>query len=411
MTDGPTTERVTTRWRIPAAVAMVVAGVGVAARRRRLGRRRRIGAVDGGCRQRAARQRAERRPERRTGRLAGTRPERRRLERPHNDGGGGRGMMGGRMGGRGMFDDITITGITGSQIALKTADGWTRTIDASGATVEKDGKTATLADLTVGDQVKFQETRGADGTYKVTAIAVVQPHVAGTVAAVDATSITITEFDGTTAKVVLTGSTTYEIGRRADKSAVTVGAFVDVRGTLAADGTLTATTVEVMPAGMTATGRMHGDGDARRRGPGAAPAARARTRARAPRRTPTAHSRRPATDTRRGAADTAAPLRFRLARERAADPVALRRPAPAAGHSTRGPGTGSRSHRGTRTVPSPRTSPSSARPRSSVVTSGPRATERSRRGAGLRDAESGPRPARPTGERCARGSSGQCGVL
>ena len=263
MTDGPTTERVTTRWRIPAAVAMVVAGVGVAAVV--------VGvSVAGGASAPSTAGVANARLVNAPSAAPSGAPDASQApgqngdgwNDPDNDGGRGRGMMGGRMGGRGMFDDITITGITGSQIALKTADGWTRTIDASGATVEKDGKTATLDDLTVGDQVRFQQTRGADGTYRVTAIAVVQPHVAGTVAAVDATSVTITEFDGTTAKVVLTGSTTYEIGRQAaDKSAVTVGAFVYVRGTLAADGTLTATTVEVMPAGMNGgPGRMHGDG-------------------------------------------------------------------------------------------------------------------------------------------------------
>ena len=31
MTDEPTTERVAVRWRVPAGVAMVVAGIGVAA--------------------------------------------------------------------------------------------------------------------------------------------------------------------------------------------------------------------------------------------------------------------------------------------------------------------------------------------------------------------------------------------
>jgi hypothetical protein len=263
MTDEPTTERVAARWRIPAAVAMVVAGVGVAAVI--------VGAtVAGGTSTSPTAAAADARLVNAPSAAPSAVPGASQTPDQNGDGwtgpggkdGDGRGMMGGgRMGGRGMFDDITITSITGSQIALKTADGWTRTIDASGATVEKDGKTATLADLQVGDQVRFQQTRNTDGTYKITEIAVVQPHVAGTVKAVDASTITITQQDGTTTKVQLTGSTTYRSDRQAaDKSAVTVGAFVMVTGTLSADGTMTATTVDVMPAGANGgSGRMHGD--------------------------------------------------------------------------------------------------------------------------------------------------------
>ena len=67
---------------------------------------------------------------------------------------------------------ISITGIDGSKLSLRTSDGWTRTIDSSGATITKSGRTIALADLKVGDQISFREARQSDGSYKVTAIQV-----------------------------------------------------------------------------------------------------------------------------------------------------------------------------------------------------------------------------------------------
>jgi hypothetical protein len=160
------------------------------------------------------------------------------------DGRGGRGL------GEGIGrSEITITAIDGSKLALETANGWTRTIDATGATITKDGETATIADLAVGDQIVFRETRNDDGTYTITSITVVQPSVAGTVASVSGSTVTVTARDGTTQKVLLTSSTTYErAGQPATKDAVVAGARIVARGTLGSDGTLTATSVEIAAA-------------------------------------------------------------------------------------------------------------------------------------------------------------------
>ena len=148
-----------------------------------------------------------------------------------------------------MGDAISITAIDGTKLALKTENGWTRTIDAAGATVTKDGATVALSALEVGDRIVFRETRNDDGTYTITAIVVIQPAVAGTVASVSGSTVTVTQRDGSTSKVVLTGSTTYELaGQAATKDAVVAGAQIVARGTLATDGTLTATSVEVAPA-------------------------------------------------------------------------------------------------------------------------------------------------------------------
>ncbi|MEI8334049.1 MAG: DUF5666 domain-containing protein [Chloroflexota bacterium] len=258
MTDEPTTERVAVRWRVPAGVAMVVAGIGVAAVI--------VGMSSGGAAARSTTAAAPaaqfmNAPSASPGASPAAGEDRNGWAAPGTPDGDRQGMMGGRMGGRGMSGEISITGISGSQISLATADGWTRTIDATGATIEKGGKTATVADLAVGDQIDLRQTRGTDGKYTITAIAVVQPQIVGSVTAVDGSSITIKQFDGTAKTVVVTASTTYASGRRtADKAAVVVGSLVMARGTLAADGTFTATAVEVMPADGPngGPGRMHG---------------------------------------------------------------------------------------------------------------------------------------------------------
>jgi endonuclease YncB( thermonuclease family) len=157
---------------------------------------------------------------------------------------GGRGGMRGEMG-----NAITVTAIDGTKLALETDNGWTRTIDATGATVTKDGATVALSTVKVGDTIVFRETRNDDGTYTITAIGVIQPAVAGTVASVSGSTVTVTRRDGSTSKVVLTDSTTYQLaGRAATKDAVVTGARIVARGTLATDGTLTATSLEVAPA-------------------------------------------------------------------------------------------------------------------------------------------------------------------
>jgi len=160
------------------------------------------------------------------------------------DGPGGPGFRGGLDEGA-----ISITAIDGSKLSLRTDNGWTRTIDATGATVTSGGTTVALSTLKVGDRVALRETRNNDGTWTITAIEVVQPSVQGTVASISGSTVTVTVRAGGTKTVLLTGSTTYAIGgKAATKDAVVAGARIVARGTLAADGTLTATSVEVSPA-------------------------------------------------------------------------------------------------------------------------------------------------------------------
>ena len=167
------------------------------------------------------------------------------------NGGGG---LGGGFGGGGGRGGITITAISGSQLSLATADGWTRTLDASGATVTSGTTTITLGDLKVGDEIALRQARNFDESVEVTAISLIAPHVEGTVTAVGASSLTVQTADGMSTTVTLTATTTYSVNRAsATQAAVTVGSVANIQGTANADGSFTATSVSIHPAGLGGT--------------------------------------------------------------------------------------------------------------------------------------------------------------
>ncbi len=155
---------------------------------------------------------------------------------------GGRGDRGGHGFGR-----ISVTAIDGSSLSLATVDGWARTIDVTDTTmITKGGAAARLSDIAVGDSIRFNETRNADGTFTIRAIAIVQPHVAGTVTAVAPDTITLTLHDGTSQTIKTNGSTTYHVERAdGERTDVAAGSTIVATGARAADGSLTATSVWV----------------------------------------------------------------------------------------------------------------------------------------------------------------------
>ena len=168
----------------------------------------------------------------------------------------GRGLGDGDMdgfGGHG-FGGITISAISGSNVSLKTVDGWTRTIAIAGDTaLTKGTATITLSDLKVGDEVRFAQTRQTDGSFTITKLAVVLPHAGGTV----------TQRDGSTATIKVASSTTYEVGGTAGKALadVKVGMLVGAVGTRNTDGSLSATAVRAIdPATFEGDGHHDGHG-------------------------------------------------------------------------------------------------------------------------------------------------------
>jgi hypothetical protein len=172
--------------------------------------------------------------------------------------------FGGGPGGRGGpghgFGGITITAISGSNLSLETADGWTRTITVdAGTTYTESGDAITRADLAVGDRIAFRQTLEDDGSWTIDAVAVILPHVGGEVTAVSGSTITVEQRDGTTATITVNSDTEYQVnGDNAALADVEVGMFLVAAGTENADGSLTATDVRAGERGMGGRGGFHG---------------------------------------------------------------------------------------------------------------------------------------------------------
>lgn len=152
----------------------------------------------------------------------------------------------GRFGAHG-FRDITITAISGNDVTLGTPDGWRRTITiTSSVELTRGGQDIAVSDLKVGDQVRFRQVRNDDGTYTVTAVAVVVPSIRGTASDITASGFNVTTRDGSVWTVTVNGSTTYSYGQGSGTLAdVKDGEAVRVQGTITADNQMTATNVRV----------------------------------------------------------------------------------------------------------------------------------------------------------------------
>lgn len=165
----------------------------------------------------------------------------------------GFGGMPGLRDGLGMFgfgfgrSDITITAVDGSSVALKTDDGWARTVTVTDATtITKGGAKIAVGDLAVGDKIRLGQQRAADGTYSVTAIVVVLPTVVGKVTAIDGQTLTVTQPGGTTATIHVDADTTYRVdGSTGALSDLKVGSFIVAEGSQRSDGSLDAAAVQV----------------------------------------------------------------------------------------------------------------------------------------------------------------------
>ena len=141
---------------------------------------------------------------------------------------------------------VTVTAITGSNLSLATPDGWKRTIAVTADTkISKGGQPIALADIKVGDAIRFTQKRNADGTYAITSIVVPTARTGGEVTAVSGDKITVKLRNGSTQVITVTSSTVYTLGRASGtKADVKVGVDIVAAGTL--DGTaFTAMSVNV----------------------------------------------------------------------------------------------------------------------------------------------------------------------
>ena len=76
--------------------------------------------------------------------------------------------FGGGFGGGHQFGAITITKIDGNKLSLQTADGWTRTIDATGATITRAGATITVGKVDMW--IVAEGLRNTDGSFAASAV-------------------------------------------------------------------------------------------------------------------------------------------------------------------------------------------------------------------------------------------------
>ncbi len=153
----------------------------------------------------------------------------------------------GRGGQGGFLPGITIASIDGTEIGLKSANGWTRTIDTTGVTIMRAGATIKVTDLNVGDRISIGETRGSSGSYTVTKLTVVLDQVSGTISKMDAGTVTVTA-GRKTATVKTSASTVYRrAGQTIARSDLVVGQRLVAAGTTGSDGSLQAEAVDVQP--------------------------------------------------------------------------------------------------------------------------------------------------------------------
>lgn len=147
---------------------------------------------------------------------------------------------------------ITISAISGSDLTLTSPSGWTRTATVTDATtLTRAGQKIALTDLKVGDEVRVQQTRNADGTTTISQIDVVLPQVIGRVTATTADSIAIGRADGTSMTIHVDASTTYQVRglTTATLADIKAGMIVVATGPQNADGSLQALAVRAATAG------------------------------------------------------------------------------------------------------------------------------------------------------------------
>ena len=142
--------------------------------------------------------------------------------------------------------EIKISAIAGSDVTVATTDGWTRMLSVTSTTsIKRADQTIGIGDLKVGDEIRFQQQRNDDGTFTITAIEVILPHVAGKVSSTTSDAITVERADGTTMTIHVGTDTTYRVRGVANPtlSDITPGMVIVAQGTQNADGSLQAVAV------------------------------------------------------------------------------------------------------------------------------------------------------------------------
>ncbi len=154
--------------------------------------------------------------------------------------------FGGGIAGPGGAGGVTVAAIDGSNLSLKTADGWTRMITVTSATkITRAGATIGVTDLKIGDAISFRETKASDGSYTITAISLILPRVFGQVTATTADTITIKQLGGTTTTIHVSSATTFQVFgvTKPTIANLKAGMTVTAEGNQASDGSFDALSV------------------------------------------------------------------------------------------------------------------------------------------------------------------------
>jgi hypothetical protein len=135
-------------------------------------------------------------------------------------------------------DDVTITGLDARIYTV---------VLGAGTAYRRADQTAAQTDLGVGSLVTVEGTSGPNATIDALRVTIVLPRVAGQVTALSGDDVTVQSADGITSTVHLTATTTYHTAKAgaAGRGDVTTGSFISAEGTPAADGSLTALSVDV----------------------------------------------------------------------------------------------------------------------------------------------------------------------
>lgn len=144
------------------------------------------------------------------------------------------------------------------KVTAKTNDTLTLDVSGQSKTVRLDSNTkvhlgpgvdGTLNDVTVGATVGAAGLVGSDGTLTAQFVHVMLPHLGGRVTAKTSDTLTL-DHHGETKTIRLDANTRIQIGpnRNGTIDDVNVGSNVDASGRVAADGTMTAVRVHVLPA-------------------------------------------------------------------------------------------------------------------------------------------------------------------
>jgi hypothetical protein len=146
----------------------------------------------------------------------------------------------------------TVKSVSGQTVTIQDFMGFTRTIHTSSSTTyTRGGQSANSSALANGSEIAAQGTVDHNGTdLDATKVAVLLPRVAGTVQSVSGQSFVVQGADGAKHTVTTTGSTTFHQGRsQASLSDVKQGVRVVATGDRQSNGDLTASSVQILPAG------------------------------------------------------------------------------------------------------------------------------------------------------------------